>query len=597
MAINPNLINDTSPYIHSRVYNFVHFVGEINADAEYQDELNSLKESLATWIRQLRDFEREIYIACGVTDYNELNQKLFIDSKNSYDKVTKAILTNPNFIRSLLPQINREIAENIFKTLPNSQQFYDTLFNGIDTYDVSSFSNLLIDYIRSQFSSNSKVISVETFENKFGQEFAKYIGNQTKLSIQSGTKRGALGRIARGLIQDKGFKGTYISRDSFVSNFKKFFNIEANNLNVVFTNDELNNHAQNVELAANAAYEAVKGNKGLPAYISNLVGQLGEQNLSIAFDQSELAVVVKVHQVGNITEDELYDTFSKIDSNLKKLSIHDTNKQSQSDELLEIVLPGRGTTLIRVQSKSTLLDQLVKIGDSYKENVQPQMLRFFNGKDSSGNNINITALFENLVSKGIISDYDSKNLTYLLANMIWFNQVGSYEGNSRNGSKRTRRVGSTGGIGFSQAIVDRTLSQSIAEYIGLTTAESLGQEIKQIQLGGSNIFYFLSGKVLFPISMVLEELLHQLNNEEQKLFNLHTQLQMRGAITNSAASLYKEKREKSGGFKGGYLYQDAGLLSVGQTQGNEIVQKLGIKINANFSIAAIINSAYNFANK
>ena len=38
MAINPNLINDTSPYIHSRVYNFVHFVGEINADAEYQDE-------------------------------------------------------------------------------------------------------------------------------------------------------------------------------------------------------------------------------------------------------------------------------------------------------------------------------------------------------------------------------------------------------------------------------------------------------------------------------------------------------------------------------------------------------------------------------
>lgn len=597
MAINPNLINDTSPYIHSRVYNFVHFVGEINADAEYQDELNSLKESLTTWIRQLRDFEREIYEACGVSDYNGLNQKLFIDSKNSYDKVTKAILTNPNFIRSLLPQINREIAENILKTLPNSQQFYDTLFNGIDTYDVSSFSNLLIDYIRSQFSPNSKVISVETFENKFGQEFAKYIGNQTKLSIQSGTKRGALGRIVRGLIQDNGFKGTYISRDSFVSNFKKFFNIEANNLNVVFTNDELNNHAQNVELAANAAYEAVKGNKGLPAYISNLVGQLGEQNLSIAFDQSELAVVVKVHQVGNITEDELYDKFSKIDSNLKKLSIHDTNKQSQSDELLEIVLPGRGTTLIRVQSKSTLLDQLVKIGDSYKENVQPQMLRFFNGKDSSGNNINITALFENLVSKGIISDYDSKNLTYLLANMIWFNQVGSYEGDGRNGSKRTRRVGSTGGIGFSQAIVDRTLSQSIAEYIGLTTAESLGQEIKQIQLGGSNIFYFLSGKVLFPISMVLEELLHQLNNEEQKLFNLHTQLQMRGAITNSAASLYKEKREKSGGFKGGYLYQDAGLLSAGQTQGNEIVQKLGIKINANFSIAAIINSAYNFANK
>ena len=597
MAINPNLINDTSPYIHSRVYNFVHFVGEINADAEYQDELNSLKESLTTWIRQLRDFEREIYEACGVSDYNGLNQKLFIDSKNSYDKVTKAILTNPNFIRSLLPQINREIAENILKTLPNSQQFYDTLFNGIDTYDVSSFSNLLIDYIRSQFSPHSKVISVETFENKFGQEFAKYIGNQTKLSIQSGTKRGALGRIVRGLIQDKGFKGAYISRDSFVSNFKKFFNIEANNLNVVFTNDELNNHAQNVELAANAAYEAVKGNKGLPAYISNLVGQLGEQNLSIAFDQSELAVVVKVHQVGNITEDELYDKFSKIDSNLKKLSIHDTNKQSQSDELLEIVLPGRGTTLIRVQSKSTLLDQLVKIGDSYKENVQPQMLRFFNGKDSSGNNINITALFENLVSKGIISDYDSKNLTYLLANMIWFNQVGSYEGDGRNGSKRTRRVGSTGGIGFSQAIVDRTLSQSIAEYIGLTTAESLGQEIKQIQLGGSNIFYFLSGKVLFPISMVLEELLHQLNNEEQKLFNLHTQLQMRGAITNSAASLYKEKREKSGGFKGGYLYQDTGLLSAGQTQGNEIVQKLGIKINANFSIAAIINSAYNFANK
>lgn len=597
MAINPNLINDTSPYIHSRVYNFVHFVGEINADAEYQDELNSLKEFLTTWIRQLRDFEREIYEACGVSDYNGLNQKLFIDSKNSYDKVTKAILTNPNFIRSLLPQINREIAENILKTLPNSQQFYDTLFNGIDTYDVSSFSNLLIDYIRSQFSPNSKVISVETFENKFGQEFAKYIGNQTKLSIQSGTKRGALGRIVRGLIQDNGFKGAYISRDSFVSNFKKFFNIEANNLNVVFTNDELNNHAQNVELAANAAYEAVKGNKGLPAYISNLVGQLGEQNLSIAFDQSELAVVVKVHQVGNITEDELYDKFSKIDSNLKKLSIHDTNKQSQSDELLEIVLPGRGTTLIRVQSKSTLLDQLVKIGDSYKENVQPQMLRFFNGKDSSGNNINITALFENLVSKGIISDYDSKNLTYLLANMVWFNQVGSYEGNGRNGSKRTRRVGSTGGIGFSQAIVDRTLSQSIAEYIGLTTAESLGQEIKQIQLGGSNIFYFLSGKVLFPISMVLEELLHQLNNEEQKLFNLHTQLQMRGAITNSAASLYEEKREKSGGFKGGYLYQDAGLLSAGQTQGNEIVQKLGIKINANFSIAAIINSAYNFANK
>ena len=597
MAINPNLISDTSPYIHSRVYNFVHFVAEINSDEQYNNELRALKDSLTTWIGQLKSFEQEIYNACGVSDYNGLNQKLFVDTQDAYRKVTQAVLTNPNFIRSLLPQINREIAEKISNSLPNSQEFFDTLFDGIELYDVSTFSNLLIEYMRSQFEPNAKVISIETFQQKFGTEFSKYIGNQTKMSIKQGTKRGALGRVVRGIIQNQGFKGTYISSSSFISNFKKFFDIEAANLHVVFTNNEIKNHNRNVELAARAAYDAVKSDKGLPAYISNLVGQLGEQNLSLAFDQSELAVVVKVHQIGDISEDELYEKFSKIDPHLTKLSIHDTSKMSQSDELLEIVLPGRGTTLIRVQSKASLLDQLTKIGESYKENVRPQMVRFFNGQDSSGTDINITTLFESLMSKGILSEYDSKNLTYLLANMVWFNQVGSYEGDKKSGSKRTRRVGSTGGIGFSQAVVDRTLSQAVAQYIGLTTSDSLGQEVKQLQLGGSNIFYFLSGKVLFPISMVLEELLHQLNNEEQKLFNLHTQVQMRGTISTTAASLYTKKRDSVNGLKGGYLYQDEALVRVGQVQGQEIVEKLGIKVNANFSIAAIINSAYNFANK
>ena len=121
MAIKETLIRDLgAPYVHSQIQHFTSQAGNLSKSDSYLSGLEQLQENLGRWIEQLKQQENVVYNACQVEDYQQLNRKLFQDSKDNYQKVALAVLNNRDFVTELVPKINQELSEKVMNELIRS---------------------------------------------------------------------------------------------------------------------------------------------------------------------------------------------------------------------------------------------------------------------------------------------------------------------------------------------------------------------------------------------------------------------------------------------------------------------------------------------
>lgn len=596
MAVNSNLLSRTDPYVHSNILHFTYFVTDtIYKDEAWEREIKFLKSRLKQWIEQLKSYEQELYDFCGVSDYKALNQKLFIESKNNYQKVAIKVLQNPNFLRALTPRIDRKLSDKIGKVL--SQQvdgFTDQLFGDKIDLSLSEFSEQLADFFRQQLQekhTGDKRVGVQELKDLVVNTAAPEIANKYWVNISQKTKNGGINKFAKKLILEQGFNDVFISQSDFLKIFTAFFpQVQASeNITIIESSEDIYKH--NIDNIGIQLYNYLKQPNGFPSTLMNIIGNTGEQMVSIIFEQGTPAFRVQVNQIGTKTEDELAAQFSKINSNFGQLKVHATDKMSQSDEILTI-FNEKGTRVFRVQAKNTLLHQLEKIGDAYKEDVQPQIVKLIDGSQ-----VSLQDLFNSLIMHASITEYDASVIAYYLANMVWFaNRKSVGPGmTSESPNTRTRDWGKKGGLGGAQRLVNTMLTKGVADFIGLTVGNTLTNGVSQLELGASNIFYFLSSSVLFPVSIVLEQLLLEIDDQTQELSHLHTKINMNNiSLGKTAHRFYNDKKTAVGGTFEGLIYGPE-IVAVGGEMGQNIINQISVNVNINFSIARILNSAYNFA--
>ena len=110
MAID-NLYSETSPYVHSNIYNLTDEIETYFQDFS-EGNLEGLQETIKKfkfWIIQLTNYEKELYNFMGVSDYQGLNEKLFGYDTNVFSKIAAvlfgSVLMQKNFL-FIIPKQN-----------------------------------------------------------------------------------------------------------------------------------------------------------------------------------------------------------------------------------------------------------------------------------------------------------------------------------------------------------------------------------------------------------------------------------------------------------------------------------------------------------
>lgn len=319
---------------------------------------------------------------------------------------------------------------------------------------------------------------------------------------------------------------------------------------------------------------------------SGLTGDLGEQfaaAITNASDGSLFIEVIATHSEEKIGKNGIPTKALNETLKVQKMKTHHQNDRMSQTDLVFISPNGRA---VRVQSKNSLEVYQLIIN---KQNV-PQTAKLQEEK-------NLGEFMKQLIEVPVgsifsQSEYDA--ISYLYANIMWFNIKGTYNENAVR-KRDSKNIGKSGLLGPMMEI-EKNLSMGAASLLGITL-NSIITENPGI-VSGSNIFYQFSNKIIVPTSIIFENLINFLKGIQE------TQFQLRVTGKKSSAdfgkydkdSLYKAKQdavESEGGFKPELRYQNTALVSTGAQPGESFMKKFEIsRINLRVDPSVLLNSSY-----
>lgn len=592
MAIS-DLYSKDSPYVHSNIYHFIDSVedyfGSFN-DNEARADLDRTIDNFNKWIGTLQKYEQELYTFFGVSDYQGLNTKLFGYEANIFSKIAQSVILQSNMIRKLIPTINKEQAEQIFKAVNNVG--FDSLFQNMEnelplnTVREQLF-NSLKDFLRP--ATDGKTITKSTALTQLGPELSKALADDFKdwtkeAKLDATSKTSKLHQLSDAILKQA--MGDFnISKSDFMSAFMPEYLQALREAQIPISSEKnLHNIAQDYALKM---YNAMFANHKFTDR-SSIIGRRGEGMIKYSMDTSdtrqgaEFNLKVEILDIGNKSEAEIQQELISISKNLEmtNYSIKGENNFSQTDIIIKVETD-HGTKLFRVQSKDSLLSQLEKTDKS--KSVSPMTIHMKSGS--------ISKILNMLLEKTIMTQEETNMLGYYIANTIWFHERGTYSSATDSSEKRTRGIG--GGLAGAQAIINQIVSRGIQAFIGITINEA--NEDAPLNLMATNIFYFLGARALFPVSEVLKAAVTQMENLKTELMRIHFRIDMGTADFkyDKVKEFWEKKLNKVGTFTSGY--NSGELLGIGKSQGAAIMGSVSGAINFVFDIEKVLRlSSYLF---
>jgi hypothetical protein len=419
MAINSSIANSLTsnnynqPYIHSNIYHIFDVINLSNNDESFiKRDLEATITLYEKYISQLRNYEQELYDYCKVVDYQQLNAKLF--GKNSHEdtftQIAYQVLQDPNFIRSLVPQLDKNAAQAVFSTLANhvdrfGTQYFDTLLNndGFITLPelTKIFTKELINEKGGYIGQKEVLQLLDPNAQQILQNEITKLGTK-KIKADASSRNSKIKTFARDIIMNKIGKQIIITQNQFITNFVDCFNklLVRNNYILPFANED---EIQNIIYeTANSIYNilAPKGSN-LPVYLANILGHFAEYGIHYTVEQLNNSIDIKleVETVGDKSEIELAKELSKLNINKTQMQYHDPTKQSQTDLYFKIY-DGQRVKIFRVQSKNALLDFINDYDDSVSKN-RPMIVK-------AEKQIKVKDLMQNLLNHNFLTNQQTQ---------------------------------------------------------------------------------------------------------------------------------------------------------------------------------------------
>ena len=176
---------------------------------------------------------------------------------------------------------------------------------------------------------------------------------------------------------------------------------------------------------------------------------------------------MEITVIGDLTENQAWEKYKHLLSS-KLITHHSKDKFSGTDLL---ITNSKGRT-VRVQAKN--------LATAYQSFLVDGKIP---GMISLEKDTKYLTLIQELESKGLLtlSDEDLSNISYLLANEIWFRLKGSL------GEDSKRKISQqTGGLQYSQLIAEKIFSKQVANFLGVSLQDSF--VLNDNKASGSNIF-------------------------------------------------------------------------------------------------------------
>lgn len=509
------------------------------------------------------------------------------NNSNRFYEIGLEILNRRETIDILSGKLNNYSGKQIENNFPNLSNSLKQLLLSKDLLTEKEVVDLISKDIISAFNNNitipigekgvvkSQVNIVTTMlsgeNNKIAAAAAKRISSSIKGKLTS--EKGNIRKIVKEELRKK-TKSTGKEKQQFIDYFsKEFKKIAQQKVDFVAKNNDIEQYLETVKKQV-----MTLPNNIFTGEYSSMTGAAGEEFFRI-ITTSDTSFQLQIDIVGDKSENKIMQDEklrNMISSKMK--TYHAADKQSQTDMLIT----NKSGKTVRVQSKNLQEAYQSLISDTTKT---------FPGFATLQNTRKYSDLINALTNSPIttLNDDDIQDLSYLLANEFWFRTHGSYKYNSRTDAKG---VSSDGTLGYVASMVNKILSKEVANFIGINIDDNINIATKA---SASNIFFLISNRFLLPTYKIIDGIIKQLKDLEGEVARLNVSIISSGMSLGSAKSFYKQKQEITGGLRGDGDYSDSGLLSVGTSKGQEIINQLQInKIGVKIDMESLLTSSYAF---
>lgn len=540
------------PYVHSNIYNFHRQLNE-NLDEESIPVKNRFTKDIKDLeaLRNRLKIEADAFLGNQSVEQvmNNLKEedKIFfrIARKILEERTTAEIILNGDTSKQIAAAVRasfKNLDSNIMQVIQNSTNI-DEIASIIATEifkEMIGKSGKEQQKIFSSFIRNSKKI-----EDKASFKIIK------KLSSDQGKiKKLVKQRLNESMEKQRNTRRKSTDAEKFCVYFEKRFYDILKSENVFFEKGEekkfLNTFTSKVKNELNQNIFNYKN-------INNIYGVFTEDFFQITLESlpsNQLEITV----IGKESEEEIIKKYNNL---VRKMMTthHDTKKMSGTDILLTNPTTNR---TVRVQSKN--------LATAYQSFLSGKTIP---GAISMEKEIKYKDLIGRLESTNTLklTQEDLRDISYLLANEIWFRARGSYE--EEDGRKISKQAS---GLQYSHSIVEKIFSKQIANFIGASIDDAIN--VNDNRASGSNIFYLIAGHALVPTYKIVDDIIKNLKQEEEKIANLKVYLKTTGYNLSRAKDFYDRKLKAVRNFDSEGNYSSPALLEVGTSEGSGIIDKL-----------------------
>lgn len=568
------LTSYNAPYVHSSIYRFNGQFGGSILDTRSDEGKKQLNAQIAELNNLKKILEDEANQFLGGADWRTILTDMG-ESEKKMREIATDILNTPETVAILSGSKNNYTGARLAKAFP---QIASEIFTYVDkTVDLSTKE--AVDLI-SKIILNSMPSSVNNFEawkNIFvgkisdGKgEFEKKFTEQIKGKLTS--EKGKIRKIVQQVLKSR-TRSSSKEKTQFINFFETEFRRRARDELTFVEESDIENYLSMVI----AEFRKLKSNV-FTGEASSMLGKLGEDFLAITMNGTN---TLTFYVTGMLSEEKmLKDKELSVLLNGTIKTHHKTSADSQTDLL---ITNNKTKKTIRAQSKN--------LQAAYQSVIDIERSSF-PGMAKLQQETSYTGLIEQLRGTGTIhlSNGDLDNLSYLLANEIWFRANPSL-----GGSGKARGVSNSSSIlGQTAQAVSRFFTQEITNFIGITVDNSI--TVHAEKANSYNSFYLISNKILYPTYLIIENLISQLKQETEKISRLQVTLDT-SKSPGGAEAFYKSKIAAVAPepLKADGNYSNGNLVAVGTNKGSEIISSLTIRnIGLQFNIEKLLETSYTF---
>lgn len=561
-----------APYVHSNLINLnAQLTGNLDSSSEkYKEEINNqieelkkIKEVLKTEADAFLDGKTPEEVMKEIRENGAIFQQIGIEVLNSPEILNVLRKTEIKYQNKTL---NKIFGEKLPITIANGLVSEKQLIDEISTYIMTEMNfgtktrSQQIDFLGELFSGLEKGLPpqvLKTYKRALTSKDGK-IKKIIKTLLRSGAKKGI---------------GPSLNKSVFYKTFEDKFRQILRSKDIVVDLTQLDDYLNNVKLG-------FKNIKWTDDYNQRL-GTLGEDAFAVVINsETNSSMNITIEVVGNLNEEEIYNNFKgKVQG--KMINYRSEDRFSQTD----LLMTNKSGKTVRVQSKN--------LQKAYQAFVEGKNIPGFASLDGDKKYLDLIAQLQ-VSPMSSLSKSDLNNLSYLLANEVWFRSHKSIGGSGRSKYK-AHGISKSGTMSNVAGMVTDIFSKEIKNFLGYAIDESMVVKKPAIN---ANSFFLISNKILLPTYTIIEDLIQQLNKEQTKISRFKVSIKMPGDIgLPKSTTFYKNKADSVGGTlikNGGY--EDANLLREGQNVGQKIIDNLSFNnIGISFDINTLLSSSYVFS--